>query len=176
MVEKNRVCDLPPSLPSFLFLLPSPSFHLFLFPPFLPSFLPSIWKVVAEPRKMPGFLAAGGEEFNPGPETRTDRSGLLCNRVLLEYKRDRESFWHRHQKGAERGPLCSPSAVCYIPMSKLLVTERKCLKPQSGTRPLPRNTHSGITLTQSESSQAIKRMMWILRKGRFPGKYIVSLT
>ena len=39
----------------------------------------------------PGFLAPGGEEFNPGPETRLDRSELLCNEVLLKY-RDRESF------------------------------------------------------------------------------------
>ena len=40
----------------------------------------------------PGFLASGGEEFNPGPETRLDRSELLCNKVLLKYKEDRESF------------------------------------------------------------------------------------
>ena len=52
----------------------------------------------------PGFLAPGGEEFNPGPETRLDRSELLCNKVLLKCKGDRESFWHRHQKGAERVP------------------------------------------------------------------------
>ena len=55
--------------------------------------------------KTPGFLTLGGEEFNPGPETRLDRSELLCNKVLLKYKGDRESFWHRHQKGAERVPL-----------------------------------------------------------------------
>ena len=54
---------------------------------------------------MPGFLASGGEEFNPGPETRLDRSELLYNKVL-KYKGDRESFWHRHQKGAERVPPC----------------------------------------------------------------------
>ena len=42
--------------------------------------------------KMPGFLTSGGEEFNPGPETRLDRSELLCNKVLLKYKGDRESF------------------------------------------------------------------------------------
>ena len=40
----------------------------------------------------PGFLAPGGEEFNPGPETRLDRSELLCNKILLKYKGDRESF------------------------------------------------------------------------------------
>ena len=42
--------------------------------------------------KMPGFLASGGEEFNPGPEMRLDRSELLCNKVLLKYKGDRESL------------------------------------------------------------------------------------
>ena len=42
--------------------------------------------------KTPGFLVSGGEEFNPGPEMRLDRSELLCNKVLLKYKRDRESF------------------------------------------------------------------------------------
>ena len=42
--------------------------------------------------KTSGFLASGGEEFNLGPETRLDHSELLCNRVLLKYKRDRESF------------------------------------------------------------------------------------
>jgi len=42
--------------------------------------------------KTPGFLAPGGEEFNPEPETRLDRSELLCNKVLLKYKGDRESF------------------------------------------------------------------------------------
>ena len=43
-------------------------------------------------QKTPGFLASGGEEFNPGPEMRMDRSELLCNKVLLKYKGDRESF------------------------------------------------------------------------------------
>ena len=42
--------------------------------------------------KTPGFLASRGEEFNPGPETRLDHSELLCNKVLLKYKGDRESF------------------------------------------------------------------------------------
>ena len=42
--------------------------------------------------EMLGFLASGGEEFNLGPETRFDCSELLCNNVLLKYKRDRESF------------------------------------------------------------------------------------
>ena len=41
---------------------------------------------------MLGFLASGGEEFNPGPETRLNHSKLLCNKVLLKYKGGRESF------------------------------------------------------------------------------------
>ena len=39
---------------------------------------------------MPGFLASGGEEFNPGPVMMFDNSELLCNKVLSKYKRDRE--------------------------------------------------------------------------------------
>ena len=54
-------------------------------------------KIVAGERlflkeKMLGFLASGGVEFNPGPETRLDCSELLCNKVLLKYQGDRESF------------------------------------------------------------------------------------
>ena len=59
-------------------------------------------KLVDEPQKMPGFLAPGGEEFSPGPEMRLDCSELLCNKILLKYKRDRENFWHRHQKGGRK--------------------------------------------------------------------------
>ena len=39
-----------------------------------------------------GILGPRGEEFNLGPETRLDHSELLCNKVLLKYKRDRESL------------------------------------------------------------------------------------
>ena len=51
--------------------------------------------------------ASRGEEFNPGPMMRFDHSELLCNKVLLKYKGNRESFWHRHQKGVETVPLSS---------------------------------------------------------------------
>ena len=63
----------------------------------------------------PRFLAPGGEEFNPGPETRLNHSELLCNKVLLKYKGDRESFWHMNQNGAERVPL---SLISYYSESK----------------------------------------------------------
>ena len=48
-------------------------------------------RLLLKHEKSPGFLASGGE-FNPGPETRLDCSELLCNKVLLKYKGDRESF------------------------------------------------------------------------------------
>ena len=38
------------------------------------------------------FFISSGEEFNPGPEMGLDHSELLCNKVLLKYKGDRESF------------------------------------------------------------------------------------
>ena len=35
---------------------------------------------------MPGFLASGGDKFNPGPVTRLDCSELLWHEVLLKRK------------------------------------------------------------------------------------------
>ena len=55
----------------------------------------SLWMVerlLLNRAKMLRFLASGGEEFNLGPEMRLDCSELLCNKVLLKYKGDRESF------------------------------------------------------------------------------------
>ena len=66
-------------------------------------------------KKAPGFLASRGEEFNLGPETRLDHSELLCDKVLLKYKGDRESFWHRHQKGAES--VSVSNGVIHSPIS-----------------------------------------------------------
>ena len=43
-------------------------------------------------KKTLGFLASRGEEFDLGPEMRLDHSELLCNKVLLKCKGDRESF------------------------------------------------------------------------------------
>ena len=41
---------------------------------------------------MLGSVASGGEEFNLGLEMRLDGFVLLCYKVLLNYKTDRESF------------------------------------------------------------------------------------
>ena len=54
---------------------------------------PPRWKFAAEPQKMPGFLTSGGE-VNLGPVTRLDLSELLCNKVLLKYKREKASDTH----------------------------------------------------------------------------------
>ena len=54
----------------------------------------------------PGFLDPRGEEFNLGPETRFDRSELLCNKVLLKYKGDSETS----DIGIRRGQKEYPSA------------------------------------------------------------------
>jgi len=58
---------------------------------------------------MPGFLASGGEEFSPGPETRLDRSELVCNKVLLKYKGDRETSEIGIRRGQKEYPLASVS-------------------------------------------------------------------
>ena len=51
----------------------------------------------------PGFLAPGGEEFNPGPETRLDRSELLCNKVVLKYKGDSFCLLKYKEKASDIG-------------------------------------------------------------------------
>ena len=95
------ILDMDMKASLFFSLLPETMSNLFFQQP-----LGLYWKVVAEPGKTPEFLASGGEDFNPGPVMRLDHSQLLCNKVLLKYKRDRESFWHRHPKGAEKIPPC----------------------------------------------------------------------
>ena len=85
--------------------LPNPGIE-----PESPSLQADAERLLLNHKKMPGFLASRGEEFNPGPETRLDRSELLCNKVLLKYKRDRESFWHRHQKRAVLAVLAAVSS------------------------------------------------------------------
>ena len=58
---------------------------------------------------MPGFLASEGEEFNLGPETKLDCSDLLCNKVLLKYKRDGEASDTDIRRGQKECPLASVS-------------------------------------------------------------------
>ena len=67
---------------------------LFSFPPqrtTMPNNVQTTQKLSLNDKTL-GFLASGGEELNPGTETRLDRSELLCNQVLLKYEGDREGF------------------------------------------------------------------------------------
>ena len=57
-----------------------------------PSTCHEVERLLLNDAKTPGFLASRGEEFNLGPERTLDLSELLCNKVLLKYKGDRESF------------------------------------------------------------------------------------
>ena len=104
---------------------------------------------------MLGFLASGAEEFNLGPVMRLDHSELLCNKSFVKYKQEKASDTDI-RKGAERLPPGSFLAGYCIATSRLLIRERKCLKTQSGTRPLTLNMHFEITLAQGKSSRAIK--------------------
>ena len=49
-------------------------------------------KLLLNHTKTPGFLASRGEEFSLGPVTKLNRSDVLCNTVLLKYKRERARF------------------------------------------------------------------------------------
>ena len=67
----------------------------------------SIWKVAAASHVLHRDSWPPEERIS----IRGQRWGLttcsfLCSKVLLKCNRDRENFWHRHQKGKERVPLC----------------------------------------------------------------------
>ena len=91
---------------------------------------------VPEPRKTLGFLGSGEEEF------RGQRRGLitqsLCVIVLLKYKRDRESFWHRHQKGQKECPLASVSNGVMYFLTTYYRESKECLEVvKTSLDPLP---------------------------------------
>ena len=88
-------------------------------------------------KKTLGFLASGGEEFNPGPETRLDHSELLCNWVLLKYKRDRESFWQTSEGGRKSTPLLVFAMELYTLQLLLQWIKRMSGGCKDLTRPTP---------------------------------------
>ena len=55
-----------------------------------------------------GFVISEREKFALEPKTRLQSLTALCGKSFIKVKRDRESFWHRHQKRPER---VSPSLV-----------------------------------------------------------------
>ena len=58
-------------------------------------------------------MASGGEEFNPGPETRLDHSEFLCNRVLLKYKRIEKASDTDIRRGRKSAPLLELATELY---------------------------------------------------------------
>ena len=69
---------------------------------------------------MPGFVVSGGEEFDPGQETRLPHWNLLGNRILLKYKRERERERERKlltwtsERGRKNAPLLVSGKVFYV--------------------------------------------------------------
>ena len=49
--------------------------------PYLKYMGPGDERLLLNHKKTLGFLASGGEKFNPGQEMRLDPSELLCNKV-----------------------------------------------------------------------------------------------
>ena len=67
---------------------------------------PPRWKVVAEPNKDARILGLRRRRIQSGARDKAWSLRALCNKVLLRYKGNRESFWYRHQKGVERVLPC----------------------------------------------------------------------
>ena len=65
---------------------------------------------------MPGFVVSGGEEFDPGQETRLPHWNLLGNRILLKYKRERERklLTRTSERGRKNAPLLVSGKVFYV--------------------------------------------------------------
>ena len=74
--------------------------------------------LLSHERRWDSWPLGGGERFDPGPVTRLDHSELLCNKVLLKYKREKTSDIdiRRGQKECPPASLqldvISLSAVC----------------------------------------------------------------
>ena len=85
---------------------------------------------------MPGFLASGGEEFNLGPQTRLDRSELLCNKVLLKYKEKASDIGIR--RGQKEYPLASVSIGIIFSLISYYSESKECLEVvKTSSDPLP---------------------------------------
>ena len=76
-----------------------------------------------------GILASRGEEFDSGPEMRLDHFKPLCNKFLLKFKRDNESFWHRYQRKEKECPLASFYVLRLFSSVQSLSYVRLCATP-----------------------------------------------
>ena len=79
-------------------------------------------------------MASGGHEFNLGPETRLDRSELLCNKVLLKYNWEIEKA---SDIGIRRGQKNTPLLVLAMELYTLQRIQRMSAGCKDLTRPTP---------------------------------------
>ena len=61
-----------------------------------------------------GFMISEEKDLALGPETKLDHSGLFCGRSLFTVKRDRESFWLRHQEGVKSAPVLAKELYTFL--------------------------------------------------------------
>ena len=112
---------------------------------------------------------SGGEDFNPGLETRLNHLKLLGNKALFKYKMIEEASDIDIRRGQKESLPWWFLAKTYISVKKLPQNWDSCIRLFS------HNMHFKIALAQDESSLAIKQFKWILKKHRFLSKCIVSL-
>ena len=110
---------------------------------------------------MPGSLPYGGEEFNPGPETRIHCSELLCNEILLKYKKEKASDIDI-RRGQKECPLASVSnGVIYFLISYYNESKERLKFVQVLPDPLPQfGEGNGTPLQYSCLENPVDRGAW----------------
>ena len=81
-----------------------------------------MWKAVAEPQEMPGFLAYRGEEFNPGPETRLDTQSFSVVKIHLSIREIEKASDTDIRRGMESDPSLVCSSVQSVSHIRLFAT------------------------------------------------------
>ena len=109
--------------------------------------LVSVWKVVVE-WKYTMILGLWRRRIQSRARNKAEQLRALYNKLLLKCKWDRENFWPRHQKGAERIPPASLQLdviemtvsflITAVVTSSLLMKERNVLKLRMAPGPYPK--------------------------------------
>lgn len=79
--------------------------------------------VIAYLNGVAGFVVSE-EDLTVGPKTGLSHSELGAAKFYLKWQ-DRDSFWHRHQKGVERVPTLISLSRTFILLNWLLRTDKK---------------------------------------------------
>ena len=117
------------------------------------------------------------EDLASGPETSLDHSGLLYGRSFITVKRDRESFWHRHQEVSEEGPLAlaswykPPTSLPFLGLPSV-ITNHHATAEQGSSLASQRACHS---VTQGHHRvNKVENIYWKSREARTPRGLTVS--